>query len=130
MSCSVCRLAFSPDQGYTSVKINSNRFSARTFRNNTIERKLLVSHWLVACIPPGCLYMHTFDCTHALNCAHASCITGGAVFIEDGSNVFFGGETVFANNTAGVGGTTVTCTWLDEPQMTANNTSSRKRMFW
>ena len=44
----------------------ANCFSARTFRNNTIERKL-VSHWLVACIPSRYLYMHAFDCMHGIS---------------------------------------------------------------
>ena len=35
-----------------------------------------------------------------------SCIAG-AVYAGDDSNVFFGGETVFANNTATYGGTSV-----------------------
>ena len=46
--------------------------------------------------------MHAFDCTNA------SCLPG-AVYIVDDSNASFGGETtVFANNTAEIGGKTVT----------------------
>ena len=51
--------------------------------------------------------MHAFDSMHAFDCAHASCITG-AVYIEYDCNASFGGEAVFANNTAEFGGTTVT----------------------
>ena len=53
--------------------------------------------------------MHAFDCMHAFVCIHASCITG-VVYVVDDSNASFGGETVFANNTAEFGGKTVTCT--------------------
>ena len=70
--------------------------------------------------------MHAFDC---ITGAHASCITG-AVFIVYNSNASFGGETVFANNTAETGGTTEVYTRLKEPQMTTNKTYFRKGMFW
>ena len=66
---------------------------------------------------------------HAFDCIHAFCIPG-AVYISSDSNASFGGETVFANNSAGIGGTTVTCTRLNESQMKTNETSSRKGMFW
>ena len=73
--------------------------------------------------------MHAFGCMHAFDCIHAYCLPG-AVYIVDGSNSSFGGETVFANNTAKIGGKTVTCTGLNESQMTVDETSSRKGMFW
>ena len=57
-----------------------------------------------------------------------SCITG-AVYIDEGSNASFGGETMFANNTSDIGGTMVTYTRLKESQMATNKTFSRKRMF-
>ena len=41
----------------------------------------------------------------------ASCITG-AVYADDGSILFFGGETVFTYNTATYGGTSVIYTGL------------------
>ena len=53
--------------------------------------------------------MHAADCMHAFDCMHASCNTGVA-FITQGAIASFGGETVFANNTAEFGGTTVKCT--------------------
>ena len=133
MSCSATkrynnkRFAFSLDQSYISVQINSNRCSARTFENNTIiERNntistSLVSQKPVACIPSRYFYMHAFDRMHAFDCMHASCTTG-AVFIVYDSNASFGGETVFANNTAEIGGTTVTCTRFCESQVTTNKT--------
>ena len=101
--------AFSPDQSYIIVQINSNRCSARTFGNNTIiERSNAietspVSRKPVACIPSRYFYMHAFDGMHA------SCITG-AVSILYGSHASIAGKTVFANNIAKSGGTTVTCT--------------------
>ena len=69
--------------------------------------------------------MHAFGCMHHFDCMHASCIPG-AVYINQGSNASFGGETVIANNTAEIGGTTVTCTRLYESQMTTNKTSSAR----
>ena len=66
----------------------------------------------------------------AFDCMHASCITGGAVYIDDGSIALFRGETLFASNTAEIGGTTVTCTRLNESQITTSKTSSRKGMSW
>ena len=65
--------------------------------------------------------MDAFDCTHAFDCMHDSCMTG-AVYISDDSNASFGGETVFANNTADFGGTAVTCTRCYESQVTTNKT--------
>ena len=66
---------------------------------------------------------------HAFDWVHDSCITG-AVCITGDSNASFGGETVFLNNAAEIGGKTVTCTRLNESQMTTNETSSRKGVFW
>ena len=66
---------------------------------------------------------------HAFDCIHVSCLPG-AVYILDDSNASFGGETVFANNSAEFGGKTATCRRLNESQMTADETSSRKGMFW
>ena len=67
--------------------------------------------------------MHAFDCMHAFVCMHVSCITG-VVYIFDDSKALFGGETVFANNTAEFGGTAVTCTTrFYEYQVTMNKTS-------
>ena len=51
--------------------------------------------------------MDAFDCMHAFDCIHASCLPG-AIYIVDDSNASFEGETVFANNTAEIGGETVT----------------------
>ena len=74
--------------------------------------------------------MHTFDCMHAFDCIDASCIPG-AVHMRSDSNASFRGETVFANNTAEIGGTTtVVCTRLNESQMTTDETSSRKGVCW
>ena len=53
--------------------------------------------------------MHVLDCMHAFDCMHASCITGVVCVVRE-SNASFGGETMFANNTAEFGGTGVTCT--------------------
>ena len=53
--------------------------------------------------------MNAFDSMHAFHCMHASCITG-AIYINIDSNASFGGKTMFANNAAEFGGTTVTCT--------------------
>ena len=39
-------------------------------------------------------------------CALLSCFTGGGAVLAYGGNVSFGGETVFANNTAGYDGGT------------------------
>ena len=63
--------------------------------------------------------MHAFDCMQVFDCMHASC-TAGVVLIVGDSNASFGGETVFANNTAEFGGMTVTCKRLYEPQVTTN----------
>ena len=113
--------AFSPDQSYISVQINSNRCFARTFGNNTIiERRNTietspVSRKPVACIPSRYFYMHVFDGMHA------SCITGAVSILSD-SHASFAGKTVFANNIAEFGGTTVTCTRFYESQVTTNKT--------
>ena len=117
--------AFSPDQSYLSVQINSNRCSARTFGNNTIIERSntietrLVSRKPVACIPSRYFYMHAFDCMQAFDYMHASCITG-AVSISFDSHASFGEETVFANNTAEFGGTPVICARFYEYQVTTN----------
>ena len=74
-------------------------------------------------------YIHAFDYMYAFDCMHASCTTG-AVYVFEGSNASFGGETVFAGNTAETGGATVTCTRHNESQMTRNEISSRKGIFW
>ena len=120
--------AFSPDQSYLSVQMNSNRCSARTFGNNTIIERSntietrLVSQTPVACIPSRYFYiLHAFDCMQTFDYMHASCITG-AIYISDDSNASFGEETVFANNSAERGGTTVTCARFCESQVTTNKT--------
>ena len=46
-----------------------------------------------------------FHSRSLIACALLSCFTGGAV-VAYGGNVSFGGETVFANNTAGYDGGT------------------------
>ena len=62
---------------------------------------------------------------------HVYCIAG-AVYITQGSSVSFGGETVFANNTAEFGGTTVTCSTYTTLGISSDNEQncSRKRIFW
>ena len=50
------------------------------------------------------------------------------MYIED-SDASFGGDTLFAHNTAGSGGTREPYMRLCESQVTSNKTHSRERMF-